>query len=205
MNKLNKKITIGTSFAEDSNQADITKVLSSELEKNHKLWDMTAVHQYYMYEDFDTRKLNYIRIKGKYLRVREKETFDPNHKLLRSDDNIRMENFMIWIWEMKTPFYKRFREWSGIPEDQKTLGVMDIIYDDIIYDQKYSDQFYIDFSVIIKPTQFKSISKKLLNKKDDEEYDFFFDIDNSVENKPKKQLYCTPILDFRLVKRPALY
>jgi len=205
MNKLNKKITIGTSFAEDSNQADITKVLSSELEKNHKLWDMTAVHQYYMYEDFDTRKLNYIRIKGKYLRVREKETFDPNHKLLRSDDNIRMENFMIWIWEMKTPFYKRFREWSGIPEDQKTLGVMDIIYDDIIYDQKYSDQFYIDFSVIIKPTQFKSISKKLLNKKDDEEYDFFFDIDNSVENKPKKQIYCTPILDFRLVKRPALY
>ena len=205
MNKLNKKITIGTSFAEDSNQADITKVLSSELEKNHKLWDMTAVHQYYMYEDFDTRKLNYIRIKGKYLRVREKETFDPNHKLLRSDDNIRMENFMIWIWEMKTPFYKRFREWSGIPEDQKTLGVMDIIYDDIIYDQKYSDQFYIDFSVIIKPTQFKSISKKLLIKKDDEEYDFFFDIDNSVENKPKKQVYCTPILDFRLVKRPALY
>ena len=205
MNKLNKKITIGTSFAEDSNQADITKVLSSELEKNHNLWDMTAVHQYYMYEDFDTRKLNYIRIKGKYLRVREKETFDPNHKLLRSDDNIRMENFMIWIWEMKTPFYKRFREWSGIPEDQKTLGVMDIIYDDIIYDQKYSDQFYIDFSVIIKPTQFKSISKKLLNKKDDEEYDFFFDIDNSVENKPKKQIYCTPILDFRLVKRPALY
>ena len=205
MNKLNKKITIGTSFAEDSNQADITKVLSSELEKNHKLWDMTAVHQYYMYEDFDTRKLNYIRIKGKYLRVREKETFDPNHKLLRSDDNIRMENFMIWIWEMKTPFYKRFREWSGIPEDQKTLGVMDIVCDDIIYDQKYSDQFYIDFSVIIKPTQFKSISKKLLNKKDDEEYDFFFDIDNSVENKPKKQIYCTPILDFRLVKRPALY
>jgi hypothetical protein len=205
MNKLNKKITIGTSFAEDSNQADITKVLSSELEKNHNLWDMTAVHQYYMYEDFDTRKLNYIRIKGKYLRVREKETFDPNHKILRSDDNIRMENFMIWIWEMKTPFYKRFREWSEIPEDQKTLGVMDIICDDIIYDQKYSDQFYIDFSVIIKPTQFKSISKKLLNKKDDEEYDFFFDIDNSVENKPKKQLYCTPILDFRLVKRPALY
>ena len=205
MNKLNKKITIGTSFAEDSNQADITKVLSSELEKNHKLWDMTAVHQYYMYEDFDTRKLNYIRIKGKYLRVREKETFDPNHKLLRSDDNIRMENFMIWIWEMKTPFYKRFREWSEIPEDQKTLGVMDIVCDDIIYDQKYSDQFYIDFSVIIKPTQFKSISKKLLNKKDDEEYDFFFDIDNSVENKPKKQIYCTPILDFRLVKRPALY
>ena len=205
MNKLNKKITIGTSFAEDSNQADITKVLSSELEKNHNLWDMTAVHQYYMYEDFDTRKLNYIRIKGKYLRVREKETFDPNHKLLRSDDNIRMENFMIWIWEMKTPFYKRFREWSEIPEDQKTLGVMDIVCDDIIYDQKYSDQFYIDFSVIIKPTQFKSISKKLLNKKDDEEYDFFFDIDNSVENKPKKQLYCTPILDFRLVKRPALY
>jgi hypothetical protein len=205
MNKLNKKITIGTSFAEDSNQADITKVLSSELEKNHNLWDMTAVHQYYMYEDFDTRKLNYIRIKGKYLRVREKETFDPNHKILRSDDNIRMENFMIWIWEMKTPFYKRFREWSGIPEDQKTLGVMDIVCDDIIYDQKYSDQFYIDFSVIIKPTQFKSISKKLLNKKDDEEYDFFFDIDNSVENKPKKQLYCTPILDFRLVKRPALY
>ena len=205
MNKLNKKITIGTSFAEDSNQADITKVLSSELEENHNLWDMTAVHQYYMYEDFDTRKLNYIRIKGKYLRVREKETFDPNHKLLRSDDNIRMENFMIWIWEMKTPFYKRFREWSEIPEDQKTLGVMDIIYDDIIYDQKYSDQFYIDFSVIIKPTQFKSISKKLLNKKDDEEYDFFFDIDNSVENKPKKQIYCTPILDFRLVKRPALY
>jgi len=205
MNKLNKKITIGTSFAEDSNQADITKVLSSELEKNHNLWDMTAVHQYYMYEDFDTRKLNYIRIKGKYLRVREKEIFDPNHKILRSDDNIRMENFMIWIWEMKTPFYKRFREWSEIPEDQKTLGVMDIIYDDIIYDQKYSDQFYIDFSVIIKPTQFKSISKKLLNKKDDEEYDFFFDIDNSVENKPKKQIYCTPILDFRLVKRPALY
>ena len=205
MNKLNKKITIGTSFAEDSNQADITKVLSSELEKNHNLWDMTAVHQYYMYEDFDTRKLNYIRIKGKYLRVREKETFDPNHKLLRSDDNIRMENFMIWIWEMKTPFYKRFREWSGIPEDQKTLGVMDIVCDDIIYDQKYSDQFYIDFSVIIKPTQFKSISKKLLNKKDDEEYDFFFDIDNSVENKPKKQIYCTTILDFRLVKRPALY
>ena len=205
MNKLNKKITIGTSFAEDSNQADITKVLSSELEKNHNLWNMTAVHQYYMYEDFDTRKLNYIRIKGKYLRVREKEIFDPNHKILRSDDNIRMENFMIWIWEMKTPFYKRFREWSGIPEDQKTLGVMDIIYDDIIYDQKYSDQFYIDFSVIIKPTQFKSISKKLLNKKDDEEYDFFFDIDNSVENKPKKQIYCTPILDFRLVKRPALY
>ena len=205
MNKLNKKITIGTSFAEDSNQADITKVLSSELEENHNLWDMTAVHQYYMYEDFDTRKLNYIRIKGKYLRVREKEIFDPNHKILRSDDNIRMENFMIWIWEMKTPFYKRFREWSEIPEDQKTLGVMDIIYDDIIYDQKYSDQFYIDFSVIIKPTQFKSISKKLLNKKDDEEYDFFFDIDNSVENKPKKQIYCTPILDFRLVKRPALY
>ena len=205
MNKLNKKITIGTSFAEDSNQADITKVLSSELEKNHKLWDMTAVHQYYMYEDFDTRKLNYIRIKGKYLRVREKEIFDPNHKILRSDDNIRMENFMIWIWEMKTPFYKRFREWSGIPEAQKTLGVIDINYDDIIYDQKYSDQFYIDFSVIIKPTQFKSISKKLLNKKDDEEYDFFFDIDNSVENKPKKQIYCTPILDFRLVKRPALY
>ena len=205
MNKLNKKITIGTSFAEDSNQADITKVLSSELEENHNLWDMTAVHQYYMYEDFDTRKLNYIRIKGKYLRVREKETFDPNHKLLRSDDNIRMENFMIWIWEMKTPFYKRFREWSEIPEDQKTLGVMDIVCDDIIYDQKYSDQFYIDFSVIIKPTQFKSISKKLLNKKDDEEYDFFFDIDNSVENKPKKQIYCTPILDFRLVKRPALY
>ena len=158
-----------------------------------------------MYEDFDTRKLNYIKITGKYLRVCEKETFDPNHKLLRSDDNIRMENFMIWIWEMKTPFYKRFREWSGIPEDQKTLGVMNIIYDDIIYDQTYSDQFYIDFSVIIKPTQFKSISKKLLNKKDDEEYDFFFDIDNSVENKPKKQIYCTPILDFRLVKRPALY
>ena len=169
MNKLNKKIIIGTSFAEDSNQADITKVLSSELEENHNLWDMTAVHQYYMYEDFDTRKLNYIRITGKYLRVCEKETFDPNHKLLRSADNIRMENFMIWIWEMKTPFYKRFREWSGIPEAQKTLGVMDINYDDIIYDQKYSDQFYIDFSVIIKPTQFKSISKKLLNKKDDEE------------------------------------
>jgi len=205
MNKLNKKITIGTSFAEDSNQADITKVLSSELEKNHNLWDMTAVHQYYMYEDFDTRKLNYIKITGKYLEVCEKETFDPNHKLLRSDDNIRMENFMIWIWEMKTPFYKRFREWSGIPEAQKTLGVMDIIYDDIIYDQTYSDQFYIDFSVIIKPTQFKSISKKLLNKKDDEEYDFFFDIDYSVKNKPKKQTYTTPILDFRLVKRPALY
>jgi len=45
MNKLNKKITIGTSFAEDSNQADITKVLSSELEKNHNLWNMTAVRQ----------------------------------------------------------------------------------------------------------------------------------------------------------------
>ena len=62
MNKLNKKITIRTSFAEDSNQADITKVLSSELEENHNLWDMTAVHQYYMYEDFDTRKLNTLEL-----------------------------------------------------------------------------------------------------------------------------------------------
>jgi len=200
-----KKITIGTSFAEDTNQAEITKVLSRELEKNDNLWDMTNVHQYYMYEDFDTRKLNYIRITGKYLRVREKEIFDPNHKLLKSTDNIRMENFMIWIWEMKTPSYKRFREWSGIPEAQKTLGVMDISYDDIVYDQTYSDQFYIDFSVIIKPTQFKSISKKLLNKKDDEEYDFFFDIENTAGDNPKKQHYCNPILDFRLAKRPALY
>ena len=47
-----KKITIGTSFAEDSNQAEITKVLSRELKKKDKLWDMTSVHQYYMYEDF---------------------------------------------------------------------------------------------------------------------------------------------------------
>ena len=200
-----KKITIGTSFAEDSNQAEITKVLSRELEKNDELWDMTNVHQYYEYEDFNTRKLNYIRITGKYLRVREKEIFDPNHKLLKSTDNIRMENFMIWIWEMKTPSYKRFREWSGIPEAQKTLGVMDISYEDIVYDQTYSDQFYIDFSVIIKPTQFKSISKKLLNKKDDEEYDFFFDIENTAGDNPKKQHYCNPILDFTLVKRPALY
>ena len=200
-----KKITIGTSFKEDTNQAEITKVQSRELEKNDELWDMTAVHQYYMYEDFDTRKLNYIRITGKGLRVREKEIFDPNHKLLKSTDNIRMENFMIWIWEMKTPSYKRFREWSGIPEAQKTLGVMDISYEDIVYDQTYSDQFYIDFSVIIKPAQFKSISKKLLNKKDDEEYDFFFDIENTVEDKPKNGVYCNPILDFILVKRPALY
>lgn len=199
-----KKITIGTSFAEDSNQAEITKVLSRELEKNDELWDMTNVHQYYEYEDFNTRKLNYIRITGKYLRVREKEIFDLNHKLLKSIDNIRMENFMIWIWEMKTPSYKRFREWSGIPEAQKTLGVMDISYEDIVYDQKYSDQFYIDFSVIIKPTQFKSISKKLLNKKENVEYDFYFDIENTVENRPKKRVYCNPILDFRLVKRPAL-
>jgi hypothetical protein len=200
-----KKITIGTSFKEDTNQAEITKVLSRELEKNDELWDITAVHQYYMYEDFDTRKLNYIRITGKYLRVREKEIYDPNHKLLRSTDNIRLENFMIWIWEMKTPFYKRFREWSEIPEAQKTLGVMDISYDDIVHDQQYSDQFYIDFSVILQPTQFKSISKKLLNKKDDEEYDFFFDIENTAGDNPKKQHYCNPILDFRLVKRPALY
>lgn len=90
-----KKITIGTCFKEDSNQAEITKVQSRELEKNDELWDMTAVHQNYMYEDFDTRKLNYIRITGKGLRVREKEIFDPNHKLLKSTDNIRMENFMI--------------------------------------------------------------------------------------------------------------
>ena len=103
-----KKITIGTSFAEDSNQAEITKVLSRELKKKDNLWDMTAVHQYYMYEDFDTRKLNYIRITGKYLRVREKEIYDSNHKLLKSTDNIKLKNFMIWIWEMKTPSYKKF-------------------------------------------------------------------------------------------------
>lgn len=200
-----KKITIGTSFAEDSNQAEITKVLSRELKKNDELWDMTAVHQYYMYEDFDTRKLNYIRITGKYLRVREKEIYDPNHKLLRSTDNIRLENFMIWIWEMKTPSYKKFREWSEIPDTQKTLGVMDINYDDIIHEQDFSDHIYIDFSVILQPTQFKSISKKLLNKKEDVEYDFYFDIENTVEDKPKKRVYCNPILDFRLDKRPALY
>ena len=200
-----KKITIGTSFTEDSNQAEITKVLSRELEKSHNLWDMTAVHQYYMYEDFDTRKLNYIRITGKYLRVREKEIYDPNHKLLRSTDNIRLENFMIWIWEMKTPSYKKFREWSEIPDTQKTLGVMDINYDDIIHEQDFSDHIYIDFSVILQPTQFKSISKKLLNKKEDVEYDFYFDIENTVGDKPKKRVYCNPILDFRLDKRPALY
>ena len=200
-----KKITIGTSFAEDSNQAEITKVLSRELKKKDNLWDMTAVHQYYMYEDFDTRKLNYIRITGKYLRVREKEIYDSNHKLLKSTDNIKLKNFMIWIWEMKTPSYKKFREWSEIPDTQKTLGVMDINYDDIIHEQDFSDQFYIDFSVILQPTQFKSISKKLLNKKEDVEYDFYFDIENTVEDKPKKQIYCNPILDFRLAKRPSLY
>jgi len=201
-----KKITIGTSFAEDTNRAEISEVLTEELNNNNSSMNMTYVHQYYEYDDdLNTKKLNYIRITGKYLRVREKEIFDPNHKLLKSTDNIRMENFMIWIWEMKTPSYKRFREWSGIPEAQKTLGVMDISYDDIVYDQTYSDQFYIDFSVIIKPTQFKSISKKLLNKKDDEEYDFFFDIENTAGDNPKKQHYCNPILDFRLAKRPALY
>ena len=106
---------------------------------------------------------------------------------------------------MKTPSYKRFREWSEIPKAQKTLGVMDISYDDIVHDQQYSDQFYIHFSVILQPSQFKSISKKLLNKKDDEEYDFFFDIENTAGDNPKKQHYCNPILDFRLAKRPALY
>ena len=41
--------------------------------------------------------------------------------------------------------------------------------------------------------------------KEDVEYDFYFDIENTVEDKPKKQSYCNPILDFRLAKRPSLY
>ena len=203
-----KKITVGTFFLEDQNRAEITKVLSRKLEKNDNLWDITNVHQYYMYEDFDTKKLNYIRITGKDLRVWEEEKiYDPNHKLLKSTDNITLQNFMIWIWEMKTPAYKRFREWSEIPDTQKTLGLMDISYGNIVHDQTYSDEFFIDFSIILQPPQFKSISKKLFNKEDDEEYDFFFDVENTVEDEPKNRsgIYSNPILDFRLVKRPALY
>ena len=202
----NQIITFATHFLEDSNQAEISKILTIELDKkNPDPINLTAVHQNYLYEDYQTSKLNFIRITGKYLRVREAEVFHFDHKLLKTLDNLRLENFMIWLYEMKTPSYNKFKEWSEILETD-TLGVMDVSYDKGNSQKYYDDQIYVDFSIILKPTEFKNISNKLLNKKNDVEYDFYFDVENLVDDPPKKNMsYTNPILDFKMVKRKSLY
>mgnify|MGYP000325637838 CR=1 FL=1 len=83
---------------------------------------------------------------------------------------------MIWLYEMKTPSYNKFKEWSEILETD-TLGVMNVSYDEGNSQKYYDDQFYVDFNVILKPADFKNISNKLLNKKNDVEYDFYFDVE----------------------------
>lgn len=200
-----KKVTFGTYFREDSNQAEIKKV-TSVLEDNMELHDMTDVHQYYLYADFDVQKLNGISIQGQYLGVREKEIFHPDHKLLKTCNNFLLKNFEILFWEMKTSSYKRFREWSEIPKTQKTLGLMNIFYNNDSAQAICDNHWYITFSIILQSSSFKSISNKLFNKPKNVEYDFFFDVKNFVPDPThKSESFNNPILDFKLVKRPPLY
>ena len=207
----NQVITFGTSFREDSNQANISKVLTREVNEKFPL-NLTGVHAYYLYEEYPSPKLNFIRITGKYLRVREvamdsddlKEIFHYDHKFLKTIDNFSLENFAIWLWEMKTPSYKKFRQWSEIPDSQKTLGIMEITYDKVKSKEYNNDQTYINFEVMLQPSEFKSISNKLLNKKENVEYDFFFNVKNNIDDPPKEQIYTNEILEFKIVKRPGL-
>jgi len=207
----NQVITFGTSFTEDSNQANISKVLTGEVDEKFPL-SLTRVHSYYLYEEYPCPKLNFIKITGKYLRVREvamdsddlKETFHYDHKFLKTIDNFSLENFTILLWEMKTPLYKKFRDWSEIPDSQKTLGIMEISYHKVKSMEYNNDQNHVYFEVMLQPSEFKSISNKLLNKKEDVEYDFFFNVKNSIDDPPKDRAYNNEILELKIIKRPGL-
>lgn len=202
----NQIITFRTYFSEDSNQANISKILTRELDFNNPdPVNLTGVHQSYLYEDYSMSKLNFIKIRGVGLGVREKEVFNLGNNLLKTLDNFTLENFTIWLWEMKTSSYKKFRKWSEIPDSQNTLGIMHIIYDNVKTKEYNDDQNYIDFEVILKPSAFKSISNKLLNKKEDVEYDFFFKVESIIDDPPEEKSYSNSILDFEIIKRPASY
>ena len=57
---------------------------------------------------------------------------------------------------------------------------------------------------MLQPSEFKSISNKLLNKKEDVEYDFFFNVKNSIDDPPRDRAYNNEILELKIIKRPGL-
>ena len=199
---MNKTVIFKTNFYEDTNQANISKIIT---------WDgddkfPTPIHSNYLAEEFPTPKLNSVIIKGQFLSIAEKDIFLNQHEILKTLDGYDIENFEIILHSSKISSYKKLRHWCEIPYSQKNFGIMDIEYDKVGSKISNDNQFFISFHIMLKPSEFKDVTKKLINKNDNVEYNFFFKVKINFD-RPKINTmgaYSNEIIDFSYKKMPTL-
>ena len=83
---------------------------------------------------------------------------------------------------------------------------MDIEYDKVGSKISNDNQFFISFHIMLKPSEFKDVTKKLINKNDNVEYNFFFKVKINFD-RPKINTmgaYSNEIIDFSYKKMPTL-